>query len=379
MSAPSTRWTRLLRWPLSPLGFAVCMVAAWMLWVIAPGWRHDGWGATPIGEWTLGDPRSPWQHDPLKGTFTYTGGLLPVDRSPGVSIRFDEAAGGSMQVGIYWHRFGGGHWSGGDFPHPLGHTWQYFDLAAYPPWNGQVYELTIKTYAPVRAITLESRGAFAELSRAWRAFTVAEILDEPSMNFLRAPQFHGIDWTVLLATTCLLYVLVQIAVAGMRRRRLDWPALVAFALGAWVLADLRFSVDLAVNARGDAHRFPQIADADAVLHAERPDYAALAATVKQLVPPDAVMTLLTDSSTHLNKAQYLYAPRVVENWQAWVFRRPEYVVTFAARDARYDPVGQRLTVLGSVALPARLLAQVGSGYIFAVAPDQDHQEQPTPP
>ena len=344
-------------WLTRPARFGAVAAVIWVLWLAAHGLGARQLGVAPIAQWDLAASATPWRVNPDHGWAVF-GGALAVDRSPGVSVTFEPRFGGSVVVAAMWRQAGDADWHWVRFAHPLSQQWAYLDLSAEPSWTGTVHDLAIATDGgfplTIRAVALEARGPMAEVSRAWRSFVVAELFDQFSINFLYGAQVNQVTWSVPIMLALALFALLQLVVARRRRQPLDWSSLIALALAAWVVLDLRFTADLAANARADVTRFPVIANADAVVANDDPLFAELVDAVRRAVPEHATIALYTDADAYMNKAQYVLFPRIVANWSGR--KLPPLYAMLYHRPIRFDAASGLLTLAGAPQ-PARLIAR----------------------
>jgi len=354
---------------LTPGRFALCALAVYLLWLIAPGVVAGRWRSPPLRIWNEQSDGATWVRNRDEGWVYALTEAFDAAASPGLALRIEPTHGGQAVLEVQWRAFGEEAWHSHRFVCELGRTYGFYRLDADPGWVGEVSELAVRILerpAPeILALAVESRGVEASLRRAWDGFRTVEIFGDTAINTLSGTRVAGLGLSAVLSLALLAYLVPTLAAARRDSAR-AWRAFFTVALGAWCVLDLRFSADLVANARVDWARFPLLADADALVRGGPPEYTALVDAVREHVPESARTVFLTDDPGFLIRAKYVFYPRPAgQTGKRARITDNDYFVLFRDSGSRFDAATRTLRLRDGRDVPVRLIATTDGGAIYA--------------
>ena len=253
-------------------------------------------------------------------------------------LRVETGGDNRNSAGFFWRR--GSYARDVDSVRIGGHAVQFLDLSDSPAWQGQITELGLVFYrdggraAEFHQLALLPRTIGSSFRTLWDSWSHFEGWTQVSANWIAGGARNP---SVPLALFVLVGLLVTLGFyclfAGSFSRFM--PAALACCLVAWMVLDLRWTINRIVQAAATMASFPQGHTVSHLDFGEDEKISALAQTVKKLLPEAPTEVLIfavkQDMRFQMLRAKYHLIPHPVYVHEGGISSIPGKPVNYLLR------------------------------------------------
>ncbi|HEX4883328.1 MAG TPA: hypothetical protein VFX05_04250, partial [Casimicrobiaceae bacterium] len=234
------------------------------------------------------------------------------------------------------------------------------NVAGHPAWIGRIEGLALAIRGPVaepvriRGVTVRPHSAPEMVRERFREWLAFEGWTGASINTITGgADLQDLPLPLLLASSVALAALVVLGVRRVRPGLFPLGAagsLAVFALGAWLLLDLRWAWNLARQVEATATTFAFKSYEDKRLAVEDGPLYAFVAKAREVLPKDPARVFVAADSHyfrgraayHLSPHRVYFDPRANTIPGPEAFRPGDWLLVYQRRGVQFDPAQGKL-------------------------------------